>query len=150
MLSTDFVMLMRNLLEYSFPDVIDETFYTVGDDAIINILPNAEYLKAISPSGDEIFIDSDGTIAQLLLNEVGTYVVSMTIAGTESRYSIYSGAHPGESDPAVTEAELSVSGEREYNSIDGEFDATTVLFICLAILFVADWGVYCYEKYQLR
>ena len=149
-LSTDFVMLMRNLLEYSFPDVIDETVYTVGDDAIVNVLPNAEHLKAISPSGEEIFIDSDGAAATLTLDEIGTYVVSMTIAGAESRYNIYSGAHPDESNPEVSEAAFSLSGEREYNGIDGEFDATTVLLICLAVLFIADWGVYCYEKYQLR
>lgn len=149
-LSTDFVMLVRNLLEYSFPDVIDETNYIVGEEAVINILANAEYVKAIAPSEKEIFIDSEGATATLLLDEVGTYVIKMTVAGIESNYKIYVGANPEESEPLVQEAVFAVAGEKGNDKIDGEFDATTLLFIILAVLFVADWGVYCYEKYQLR
>ncbi|MBR1974387.1 MAG: BatA and WFA domain-containing protein [Clostridia bacterium] len=149
-LSTDFVMLMRNLLSYSFPNVIEETNYIAGEEALINILANAENIKATAPSQKEIYINSDGATALLKLDEVGTYVISMTIAGEESRYKIYAGANPIESKPAVKEAEFVLVGEREDKKIDGEFDAMMVLFILLAVLFIADWGVYCYEKYQLR
>ena len=43
-----------------------------------------------------------------------------------------------------------LSGERVDIGTDGEFDPLMLLFACLALLFIADWGVYCYEKYQLR
>ena len=149
-LSTDFVMLVRNLLEYSFPNVVDETNYIAGDEAIVNILANAENLKAVSPSGREIFIDGEGATATLTLDEIGTYVVKMTISGIESNYKIFVGANPVESKPLINEEEFLVAGEKGNNKIDGEFDAMMTLFIILAVLFVADWGVYCYEKYQLR
>ncbi len=149
-LSIDFVMLLGNLLEYSFPDVISETNYTVGDTAPVNIVANSTGLKAISPSGRDIYMESDGTVASLELDEVGTYVISVTIAGTESSYRIYSAAHPDESLPALAEADFSLSGEKEYVNIDGEYDPLLWIFIALAILFIADWGMYCYEKYQLR
>ena len=149
-LSTDFVMLLRNLLDYSFPNVIDKTNYTVGEDALINIVANAENLKVLSPSGDDLYIEADGTTATLTLDEVGTYVISMTLAGQETTYRIYSSANAEESKPTTEENEFSLSGERTYANIDGEYDPIMVLFICLAILFIADWGVYCYEKYQLR
>ena len=149
-LSTDFVMLVRNLLEYSFPNVVDETNYIAGDEAIVNILANAENLKAVSPSGREIFIDGEGATATLTLDEIGTYVVKMTISGIESNYKIFVGANPVESKPLINEEEFLVAGEKGNNKIDGEFDAMMSLFIILAVLFVADWGVYCYEKYQLR
>ncbi len=149
-LSTDFVILMRNLLEYSFPDALDQTNYVVGDEALVNILANAEYAKAIAPSGKEIFIDTETAVSTMVLTEVGTYVVKMTIAGVENSYNIYVAANPDESSPIVEEAQFIVTGEKGNEKIDGEFDATTLLFIILAVLFVADWGVYCYEKYQLR
>ena len=149
-LSTDFLMLVRNLLNYSFPDVLDKTGYTVGEDAAINVLANAENLKAISPSGKEIYIDDDGAVGALLLDEVGTYTVQMTLAGTSSAYYIYSAAHGDESAPIVSEAEICITGEAKDERGDGKFDPTAILFICLAVLFIADWGVYCYEKYQLR
>ena len=149
-LTTDFVILMRNLLEYSFPDVIDETNYTVGEDAIVNVVSNVTNLKATSPSGKDIFLDTSGAMATIKLDEVGTYVVGMTINGEEMTGYIYSGAHPEESKPTVQESDFSLAGERTYASMDGEFDPIVVLFVTLLLLFLADWGVYCYEKYQLR
>lgn len=149
-LSTDFVILLGNLLEYSFPDVIDVANYTVGEEALVNILANATGYKAQSPSGKDIYIDSSVSTAAIALNEVGTYTVTVTLAGEEISYNIYSGAHPDESEPAGEEEDFSLSGERTYKKIDGEFDPTLILFICLALLFIADWGVYCYDKYQLR
>ena len=149
-LSADFIMLVGNLLEYSFPDVLDKTGYTVGDDVTVNVVANAENLKAISPSGKEIYIDGDGAEGSLLLDEIGTYTVKMTLAGTDSSYYIYSAAHTEESVPDVSEAELCITGDAGSERGDGEFDPTLILFIGLAVLFIADWGVYCYEKYQLR
>ena len=144
------IMSFRNLLEYSFPDVIDQTNYIAGDEAIINILPNAETVKAISPSGKEIFVDSENATATIALSEIGTYSVKMTLAGVENTYKMYVSANPEESQPLIKEAEFKLAGEKGNEKIDGEFDAMMTLFIILAVLFVADWGVYCYEKYQLR
>lgn len=149
-LTTDFIMLVGNLLEYSFPDVLDKSGYTVGEEALVNVVANAKNLKAISPSGKEIYIDGDGATASFLLDEIGTYVVKMTLAGTDSEYPVYSAAHTDESIPDVSEAELCVVGEAGNERGDGRFDPAVILFICLAVLFITDWGVYCYEKYQLR
>ena len=149
-LTTDFVILMQNLIEYSFPDVIDETNYVVGDEALINIVANASNLKAISPSGKDIYIETGGTTAALSLTEVGTYTISMTIGGNETVYRLYSGAHPDESEPIKTEESFSLAGEATYEKIDGEYDPINVFFVLIAVLFLADWGVYLYEKYQLR
>ena len=149
-LSTDFLILVRNLLSYSFPDVIEETSYTVGDEAVINIVAGMQRLKALSPSGKDIYVETEGTMTALTLDEVGTYEVSVTVNGTESTYRLYAAAHPSESEPVTTEGDFSLSGERTYANIDGEYDPTVLLILILALLFLADWGVYCYEKYQLR
>ena len=149
-LTTDFVTLLGNLVDYSFPNIMDQTNFTVGDEAWVNVVPNAENIKAISPTGKEVYADSDGSISTFKLSEVGTYTVSMNISGVNATYNIYSGAHPDESVPTVKEESFSLSGEKKNEPRDGEYDPTMILFICLAVLFIADWGVYCYEKYQLR
>jgi len=149
-LSSDFVILLRNLIDYSFPGVIDNSNYTVGDEAMINILTSADNYRALSPSGKDIYIDSSSVTDAVKLNEVGTYTVTVTIAGKEIPYKIYAGAHPDESKPATNGEDFSLSGERTDANIDGEFDPTVLLFIIAAVIFIADWGVYCYEKYQLR
>ena len=63
---------------------------------------------------------------------------------------MYVSANPEESQPLIKEAEFKLAGEKGNEKIDGEFAAMLTLVIILAVLFVADWGVYCYEKYQLR
>ena len=149
-LSRDFVILLGNLIEYSFPSVIDTANLTAGEDAVVNIVANSSDMQAFAPSGEEVYLESDGAVATLSLDEVGTYTVKMTIAGQESTYRIYSGAHPSESQPTVKESSIEITGEPSDDRRDGEFDPLTILFIALAVLFIADWGVYCYEKYQLR
>ncbi len=149
-LKSDFVVLLGNLIEYSFPSVVDKVRYTVGEDAVINILPTAEGYKAESPSGESIFVDIASATSNILLDEVGVYTVGATIAGKEVTYKIFAGADPEESAPVTEESDFTLSGERTEGGIDGKYDALILLFIILGALFVADWGVYCYEKYQLR
>ena len=149
-LSTDFVMLAKNLIEYSFPNVVDDSNYTVGEDAVVNILTGAKNLKAVSPSGKDIYIEADGTTASIALDEVGAYTVSMSLSGKEASYKIYSSAHPDESVPTQEESDFSLSGQRTDSKIDGEYEPFVLLFVLLVVIFIADWGVYCYEKYQLR
>ncbi len=149
-LHADFVTLIGNLLHYSFPNVVEKTDHTVGDEATVNIVAGSTELRATSPSGEDIYLESDGVTATLPLNEVGTYTVDVSISGQPATYRIYAGAHPDESAPSETEADFSLTGEYEDANIDGTFDPTILLFILLACLFIADWGIYCYEKYQLR
>ena len=149
-LSTDFVALLGNLLEYSCPDVIDHADYICGEDAQINITANIQNVKALTPEGEEIYLDTSTDLALLRLDRVGTYTVNFLAAGEERSYSIYSGAPEGESDPTQSQGSFVLAGEREYERSDGEYDPLTIVLICLVILFIADWMVYCYEKYQLR
>ena len=149
-LSTDFVMLIGNLVEYSFPDVIDSSDYVAGEEVLVNITSTMESVKAIAPSGEEVYMESDGTTATLKLSEVGTYRVIVTEGGRNNEYPVYAAAPLSESVPVVTEGDFSLSGEREDRKIDGKYDPATLLFVMLVLLFLADWGVYCYEKYQLR
>ena len=149
-LSTDFVMLIGNLVEYSFPDVIDSSDYVAGEEVLVNITSTMESVKAIAPSGEEVYMESDGTTATLKLSEVGTYRVIVTEGGRNNEYPVYAAAPLSESVPVVAEGDFSLSGEREDRKIDGKYDPATLLFVMLVLLFLADWGVYCYEKYQLR
>ena len=149
-LSTDFVALLGNLLEYSCPDVLEKSDYVCGENAEINITANMQNVKAIAPDGQEIYIDCSTDPALLSLDKVGTYTVKLLASGVEQSYNIYSGAPNGESDPLQVEESFTLAGERQYERSDGEFDPLLIILIALVLIFLADWMVYCYEKYQLR
>ena len=149
-LSSDFAPLMANLLDYSCPAVVDRTNYYCGEEVDINITANMNTVKAIAPDGEENYIDTSTDIGSFRLNKVGTYTIEI-LSGTEKKnYYVYSSAPEEESAPSVTEDAFSVAGVQQYERTDGEYDPLVLLFVLLAVIFAADWMVFCYEKYQLR
>jgi hypothetical protein len=146
----DFIPLVSHLLEYSCPDIIESANYSCGEWAEVNIPANVDSIKTISPDGEENYVDTSTDVGKIHLDKVGTYVVKVSAAGEEKIYKIYSSASADESDPTALGGNFSISGVQTYERTDGEYDPLVLLFILLAVVFTADWMVYCYEKYQLR
>ncbi len=149
-LSTDYIPLLGNLLNYACPDILDKTNYIAGEDVHVNITANVTSVKGISPSGEEIYIDASTDVGVLHLDKVGTYTVRVTTPDRVEEYKLYSNTPIEESVTVSTEAEFSLVGEQQFEKTDGEYDPLVIIFIILAVIFAADWMVYCYEKYQLR
>lgn len=150
-LMSDFVVIARNLVKYSFPEVLEEVSYTVGSLASVNVIANCESIRVESPSGEISYLDVSGGVTQLKLDEVGTYTLTVAVSGSQRQYKIYAELPLSERDPAADAAEsFSIQGESGAGGLDGKFDPLGILLICLVVIIAADWGVYCYEKYQLR
>lgn len=149
-LSSDFTPLISNLLEYSCPALVDRSDYLCGEDVNINITANIDSVKVTNPDGAESYIDTSTDIGVLSLDRVGTYTLVFTVSGEQKTYKIYSAAPTSESDPAEIGIDFSLVGEQTYEKTDGQYDPFVLLFIMLAVVFTADWMVFCYEKYQLR
>ena len=149
-LSFDYSAIMRNLIEYSFPDIIEKTGYIVEDTLEVNVVANCESIRIDSPSGSVKYLDTSRAVSECTLNEVGTYTVTVTVAGTPRTFNIYAESRESERESTVYVEEISIAGQAGNGGFDGKYDMMTALFITLAVLFFADWGVYCYEKHQLR
>lgn len=146
----DFSILMRNLVDYSFPNMVETTTYTCGDVAEINVIANCQSIRVESPLGNISYLDIDSATAMLPLTEAGNYHITMTVAGSTREFNLFSALAEEERIPENTEAELMLQGEKVTDGFDGTYDPIVVLFILLALFITADWMVYCYEKYQLR
>ncbi|MGM9642878.1 MAG: hypothetical protein ACI3XI_06685, partial [Eubacteriales bacterium] len=146
----DFVVLMDNLMTFSFPDVVENTDLYAGDSADINVIANCESIRVDSPLGNVTYLSTDRATASLALAEVGTYTVTVTVSGIPRVYYIHSALPEAERDPAPEAASIALVGQAEDEGFDGTYDPLIPLFIFLVLLFLCDWLVYCYEKYQLR
>ncbi len=146
----DFPAMVGNLLAYSFPDMIEKTTYVCGESATVNVITNCESIRVDAPSGEVTYLKTDVASDSIRLSEVGIYTVTMTVAGSPREFRIFSAMDPAECDPTVTEASVLLAGTATDGGFDGKFDPMTILFISLLVIFLADWMVYCYEKYQLR
>ncbi len=146
----DFVALINNLAEYSFPAVLEQTGYVCGDTVQINVLANTESIRVESPTGKVQYLGVQGAVASFVPAEAGVHTVTMTVAGSQRSFSIHAAIPEAERNPVVAEKELSLAGQQTPGGFDGTYDALILMFMILALLFAADWVVYCYEKYQLR
>ena len=150
-LSADFNILVDNLLDYTFPPVVEETGYVCGDTLAVNVIAGCNSIRILSPKGKESFPDTSVTTVEYTLNEVGTYTVEMVMTdGSMRTINIYSSLPESERVPNETEAMRVIYGEKERSTRDGVYDDLLYLFIILALLAAAEYGVYCYEQHQLR
>ena len=150
-LCIDYLVLLGNLLDYSFPEVIETTEYYCGDTAEINVISGCESIRVQSPDGQIIYTDISSAVSDFVLSEVGEYKVMVNISGTDRpAYYIYSSV-PKEERVTESSAEyIGLVGEPSEKGSDGRYDPMTLLFILAALIFTAEWMVYCYDKYQLR
>lgn len=150
-MTDDFLILVRNLMEYSFPAVLSQTTYVCGDTMAVNVVPSCEGIVLTSPSGTRNTLDTMGTdVCEVKLGEAGVYTLTVKLQGSEeSNLYAYACVPEAESRSEAGGAIL-LGGEREFNYSDGYYESLLAFFILIALLLFADWGVYCYEQYQLR
>ena len=149
-LSIDYLTLMNNLLEYSFPEIIDTAEYYCGDTAEINVISGCNSIRVETPSGNVIYTDVSTAVSEFALTEVGEYKITVEISGSERELYIYSSVPKEERSVFAESAYIGILGEAENNGRDAKYDPMTLLFVLAALLFTAEWMVYCYDKYQLR
>ncbi len=150
-LSSDYLILLHNLLDYSFPAVIEKAEYYCGDTAEINVISGCTSMRVEHPSGEVFYADVTSAISEFVLTEVGEYKITAEISGVEREFYIYSSLPKEErctNEPSS--GSVSIRGEAGNEGRDGIYDTMLILFIAAAVLFTAEWMVYCYDKYQFR
>lgn len=151
-LSMDFIVLVNNLIDYSFSNIIDNTSYVAGDNLTINVLPGCSSIEVITPSNLSLYLDTSSAISEYVLTEAGTYNINVTIDGRVTNFKIYA-SYPNTESQVVEDLEianLTLTGEQEAHYGDGIYQSLVYLFIALGVIFILDWMVYCYEQYKLR
>ncbi len=146
----DFAVLTYNLINYTFPEIIDKTDYICGETAFINVLAGCESIRVDSPLGNTHYLDTGSEIAELEITEAGIYTVSLISGTNQTVFNLYGNMEMSESVTSVTDEQFIVAGEKSSDKRDGRYENLLYLFIILAVVYVADWMVYCYEQYQLR
>ena len=150
-LCIDYIVLLGNLLEYSFPEVIETTEYYCGDTAEINVISGCESIRVESPDGEIVYSDISTAVSEFELTEVGEYKITVNVSGAERpAYYIYSSVPKEERVTASSADYIGLVGDATEVGSDGRYDPIAILFILAALLFTAEWMVYCYDKYQLR
>ena len=149
-LSDSFTVLVYNLLGYSFPTVIEQSNFYCGDTVQIYI-SGAENVKIQTPLGGEFYPAASGDLCEYRLDEVGVYTVTLEMKdGLNRVYNLYSSLPEEERKTSTEENSFSLLGTATPPKRASISDKVLIVLILLLVLAVADYGVYCYEQYQLR
>lgn len=148
--SVNFGIMVYNMLNYTFPEIVDGSTYYCGDTVLINVLTNCDSVRIESERGTVEYLDSELDIIEYELKEEGIYTVTLMVSGSPRVINIFSQLPEAERATAVTEASFVIHGEPSDAKRDGVYRDLLIMFIVLAVIFIADWMVYCYEQYQLR
>ncbi len=149
-LKFDFMILIGNLLDFTFPTMLEETSFYCGESLPVNVLVNCKSIRVDTPNGNILYLSTGSDLAEFTVTEVGTYKITQMIEGTPHIVYAYGNIPKEERAPMVNEGTFAISGEPSEERRDGRYDDLIILFIILAAVFIADWAVYCYEQYQLR
>ncbi len=155
-LTFDFMPIMRNLLEFTFPSMVEKTAYDSGSVIPINILAESKSVRIDTPSGKIISYAAEGDLIEYALTEVGQYTLTQMVPDkvgnlTAQKVYVYGNLPSSERAAVQTSDEaFVVSGTPSQEKRDGKYDDLIILLVILAAICLADWMVYCYEQYQLR
>ena len=146
-------IILYNLIGYTFPSLVDQTNLYCGDSLEVNVLANCTGIRVVSPSGKAEYLSTSDAISEYELTEVGEYTVIATIGNVQQSAKVYSQMPLAERILNATEQQFKIESattEPSDEKRDGRYEDLLYAFIILAVIVVADWGVYCYEQYQLR
>lgn len=149
-LLADYMTLMRNLVDFSFPTVLEKTSYMCGEELEVNVIANCESIRVDTPLNNVAYLDTGSAVGTMELSEAGTYTVTMMVNGTPRQFSVYAELQEAERIPVPEKETLQFVGGDDASGFDGIYDELIIFFVILLVIFIADWMVYCYEKYQLR
>lgn len=146
-LSFDFIAMMRNMIHYMVPSLMNTYTYTCGSDLIINVLPNCESIELISPSKQITFLDIESHyISSYPLRELGEYQVNAMIDGEKVTVDFFSSFSSLESKPNIVETSIALVGKKEKSRRKGAVDLSNTLLMIGIVLCLLDWLLYCFSS----
>ena len=147
----DLNLLIKNMISYSFPEVVESTSYCCGDVVQVNMISGCESIRIVSPLGNTSYPDTTTAVSEFTISEVGTYQIYLSMKDrTERVVNVYASMPLKECAPTVADTAFLIQGEPQQLPQTGYMDNLLILFILLAVIAVADYGVYSYEQWQLR
>lgn len=146
----DFMVLCSNLVDFSIPTIVNQTNYKCGETMYLNIVNGLKDVSITSPSEEVKFLDYEigDTTMEYVLSEAGSYTINAKIGDTDVEYKVFSTFPTDESNPNISEEFIVVGGQPATSKHDALIDILYIVAAIAAVLFIVDWGVYCYEQHQ--
>lgn len=146
----DFMVLMRNLVEYSIPAVLKDTDYTIGENVELTVLPYAEQMYVEHPDGEIEQLSTEGEYCIVKPESIGVYTAVMT-SENSGQYVDFFVHFPTEEmtaeDGGALEVHLPDGAELENIPENAMKEIWFWFAAALLLLLLIEWGFYYREQY---
>ena len=146
-MQTDYVVLMKNIVEASVFDLVPGSDFAVGTNIELAVLPNAQQLYLNLPDGTVLDLVPDNGHCSVALDRIGVHTAVVTTPAGGEFADFFVHIPDGES-LSMPHGLLSVAPAADDA---GATDAITELWIYVAaamlVLLMLEWGVYFREQY---
>lgn len=146
-MQTDFVVLMKNILENSVFDLIPDAEFSVGTAVELGVLPNAQQMHVRLPDGSIRQMIPENGQCTLTPTDIGVHTAVVTTVGGGEYADFFVHIPDGE---ALCQGHKPMSVTIAESTADAP-DAITELWgwlaLAMLLLLILEWGVYYREQY---
>ena len=147
-MQTDFVVFMRNLVEFSVPAFLKDTDHTAGGTVALTVMPAAQQLYVELPDDSIKALSTAGSISSVAVDEVGVYTAVMTTADGGEYVDFFVHIPDGESTTyTVSELSVELSSDTETHAEDAISEVWFWLSLGMLLIVLTEWGWYYHEQY---
>lgn len=145
----DFLPLIRNLVTFSHPSLLNTFSYIVGDSATINAGDDVVSRTRVAPDGKETpVVKGTSQYINFDFDQVGTYVLkSVNNQKVETDINRFVNYPKEEGSPIAEDLTDYQIVNPTMNKVNGIYDSILPVAIATAVFFVADWFLYTREQY---
>ena len=143
-LTTDFVYLMRNLMNMAVPSLLERRLTEVGELQRVTLLPNTDAVSVTDPEGNVTVFEEEGEHT-LTVALPGVYTVGS--GGEETGF--FASVPKEESSPQTVSALSLIPAEdgEETEGQTAEAGMWRIAAAVLLLLLLTEWGIWIYEQY---
>lgn len=147
-MQTDFVVFMRNLVEFSVPSFLRDTDHTAGGTVALTVMPAAQQLYVELPDDSIKALSTAGSISSVAVDKVGIYTAVMTTADGGEYVDFFVHIPDGESTTyTVSDLSVELSSDTDTHAVDAISEVWFWLALGMLLIVLTEWGWYYHEQY---
>ena len=147
-MQADFVVLVRNLVEYSVPGMLKDTDHTAGETVELTVMPAAEQLYVELPDESIKTLSAVGEISSIAADDVGIYTAVMTTADGGEYVDFFVHVPEGEVAETIgTAIEIELSTDTDIPVEEAISEIWFWIAAAMLLLILLEWGWYYHEQY---
>lgn len=147
-MQTDFVVLIRNLVEYSVPALLKDTDHTAGENIELTVMPAAEGIYVELPDESIRTLSSAGDTTSFTAEDVGIYTAVMQTADGGEYVDFFVHIPDGEVVSLPGGAlEIEVSADSGIEAEDAIAETWFWIAAFMLLVLLIEWGWYYREQY---